>query len=77
MMSRRPPKRGTIEFAGLVAASPPIALLDSDLRSRGYERSSARTHKRRDGTFTVRCVWRHRGEVASAVTFSLQGVPLR
>lgn len=76
-MKKRSPKRGAVDFGALVAASPAIEVLDGSLLTRGYVRSSARVSKRRDGTFTVRCVWRNRGEVQSAVTFSLQGVPLR
>jgi hypothetical protein len=75
-MRKRSPKRGAVDFSMLVAASPPIEAIDGALTSKGYQRATSRAYARRDGTYTVRCVWRRRGEVLSAVTFSLQGMPL-
>jgi hypothetical protein len=73
---KRSPRRGTVDFENLVAANAAIDTLGDNLRRNGYERGSVRAHKRRDGTFTVRCVWRQRGVLASAVTCSVQGLVL-
>ena len=75
-MKKQSPKRGAISFEDLVAQVAAIDTIDDNLRRGGYQRHSARAYKHRDGAFTIRCVWRQRSVLASAVTCSLQGISL-
>lgn len=73
---KRSPKRGTPDFDALMRAVPRIAALDTMWRDRGYQRTRARASRRRDGTFTVRIVWRNRDELVSAITCTFEGLTL-
>jgi hypothetical protein len=76
MPRKRSPKRGVLDFAHVVDAVPELSSIDEGWRGRGYERTRMRAWRRRDGTFTIRAVWRKRGELVSAVTCTLEGVAL-
>jgi hypothetical protein len=76
MKRARAPKRQAPDFDRLVVSEPSIASVDELWRARGYQLTGARAYRRKDGTFTVRVVWRKRGELVSAVTCTMEGVAL-
>lgn len=75
MTGRR--RRITIEFEDLLAASPRLKLFDTSNLAQGYHRHRARLWRRKDGTYTARCVWRHPTAAVTTITFSEAGLVLR
>jgi hypothetical protein len=76
MKRKRPPRRGALDFGQVVAAHAHVAALDDHWRRDGYERGGARAFRRRDGTFTVRLVWRKRDASLSTFTCTLRALAL-
>ncbi|MDQ2084534.1 hypothetical protein RA307_30500 [Xanthobacteraceae bacterium Astr-EGSB] len=74
MNRKRSPKRGTVQFDAIIAACPPIDAADAYWRGEGYVRANAQAFRRRDGTYTVRLVWRCRTRLVSAVTCTYVGL---
>lgn len=76
MKRKRLPRRRALDFAELVKRHATIRTVDGYWREHGYLRASARAHAKRDGTSTVRLVWRRRDAIVSAVTCTLEGIVL-
>lgn len=76
MKRKRSPRRGSLDFAAVVSGGGALSECDALWCGHGYERGTARAFRRRDGTFTVRLVWRKRGDLPSTVTYTLEGLAL-
>jgi hypothetical protein len=62
-------------FDALLAANPALAALDCAWLTAGYTRASARMWLRRDGSHTLRVVWRKREDGGSVtITHVFRGV---
>ncbi len=74
-MRRR--RRTAVTFDVLLAANPALAAQDSLWLAEGYDRAGARMWQRRDGSRTLRVVWRKR-EIGVSVTIThvFRGVAL-
>ena len=71
---KRSPKRGTIDFAAIIDAVPSLAERDVILRETGFQRAGGTVRRRRDGSFTVRLVWRRReGCLSSSFVYTMHG----
>jgi hypothetical protein len=59
---------GTWPTAEIVAADPGLAKFDAMLTADGFNRSEKTpVYRRRDGTYTLRVVWRRRADGSSEV----------
>lgn len=73
---KRRRRRVTIDISELLAVAPALAKHDEHWRGAGYARAGARLWHRKDGTFTVRLVWRSRDALISTVTLTATGEDL-
>ena len=72
-MARRP-RHPSADFDQLLASDFMLAESDAQWLRRGYVRSSARLWRCRDGSYTARLVWRHRGARLSTITYIVRGM---
>ena len=73
VLSKRERDRTAID--DVICTSTELIVMDIDMRGRGYELASGRVRHHRDGTATVRVVWRDR-DAGLSVPFSARRVEL-
>lgn len=68
------PRRGALDVDRLIAGDEGLTQHDAMWRRLGYQCAGGKAWRRRDGTYTVRIVWRKRQpDEVSTVTYSVQG----
>ncbi|BBF92379.1 hypothetical protein [Blastochloris tepida] len=74
---KRSPRRLTVNFDKLIAEDADLAKHDALWTRLGYRRAGGKLFGRRDGTCTLRLVWRRTvGNVKTSVSYTMQGLSL-
>jgi hypothetical protein len=74
MRAHRKRSRATVDQDAVLALDPELASSHASWTAAGFALASGRLWRCKDGSWTVRLVWRKRGAVNTTISFTRHGV---